>query len=88
MAKVESYRCDICGTLKKEANHWFVAVRVPYGAHIYVWDAPCAGHDHENIAHLCGSECATKFMMRCLSQEEVPTPSETRTEGLTAAAEQ
>ena len=79
MSIVQSYKCDVCGTIKKEANHWFVAVAVPQGVHIYTWNAPGAGYDQENVAHLCGMQCTTRFMMRALA-EESPASSESSTD--------
>lgn len=75
--KVELYKCDICGAVKQEANHWYRASRN---------DAPSfyivPRHDEYTATkemHLCGLECAGKAMHKALAGEgkgsSVPDPS-------------
>lgn len=60
--KVEQYKCDVCGTLKGEPNHWFI-IRLGGAFHIYPWDF-YGGEDEdtsiEREQHVCGNACAQK----------------------------
>lgn len=67
MAKVESYKCDVCGKQKGDVNHWWItrvgAWKNKPCLSLVLWsdealNAPVL-HDTTE-AHLCGSECAIK----------------------------
>lgn len=68
----EPYACDVCGALKKEANHWFIG-RVDYAARcatVCPWDRIVALTE---VAHLCGLACSQRWLASALekiSQEE------------------
>lgn len=60
------YKCDYCGKLKGETNHWFllwVGIRNPQDAFwLLRWDdTKAAAEDHE---HICGLECAGKALAK------------------------
>lgn len=64
MSQQVTYICDICGTQKKEANHWFRAVVDSSGCFtLWHWDA--GGREAEDI-HLCGMQCAGKAMAKAM----------------------
>jgi len=70
MAVVNTFRCDICGTVKQESNHWFRAFRVPGPRWTLV---PWELHKRDEAAeeqHLCGIPCASKAMARVMEQPE------------------
>jgi hypothetical protein len=80
MAKKEVYVCDVCGTERKEANHWFTAwdsgvcdfngMSAGYAIVIAKWGA----HVGEDVKHLCGQACVHKFVDEYMSKPE-PEPS-------------
>lgn len=65
-----SYKCDGCGAVKQEANHWFVVRIESHGVDngegrlvatgflIFPWDAKLA--DVKDSLHYCGSSCLQK----------------------------
>jgi len=71
--KVDTFSCDVCGELRKDTNHWFLAFS-NFGkpeftiteVALKVWS------EHEakfgGYVHLCGIECATKFVARELAK--------------------
>jgi hypothetical protein len=67
MAEVTTYKCDECGKLKQEGNHWFKAIS-GRGKWFFVinW-----GNDFPDLRgprlDLCGLECAHKAMEKALS---------------------
>lgn len=76
--KVDTYKCDICGIQKQDANHWFRAFTVPGGAIILTWDAVKDDGSMpsfestpgffvvKNIADICGADCVTQWLSRNL----------------------
>lgn len=62
-----AHKCDICGALKKEANHWFHARKTDDRFVISHWETMIVP-DPEDMMDLCGVECATKAMLRALQQ--------------------
>lgn len=70
MAKNEIFTCDICGAVRKEANHWFTAQRelVAKQTWLTLWPWP-TGHKAEgNISHLCGESCVLKFVQQYMQE--------------------
>lgn len=71
----ESFRCDICGKLKLESNHWWMVklANVPYvqdGHHprqfaLVPWNSE-ESRDAK-VHHICGEGCATKALERFMS---------------------
>jgi len=67
VSEVTTYRCDVCGKLKQEANNWFRAIASlapTFG--IVTWDAPLQRPSGE--LHLCGMECAQKAMAKAMQE--------------------
>ena len=57
--------CDVCGSIKKDANHWYYAELRPRddeSFQIWHWDWPAEDRERKGIIHLCGQACATKKM--------------------------
>lgn len=60
---LSTFRCDVCGALKKESNHWWAAWRNWSTNTFYVQPFESALHGQLNIAcgenefHLCGQSC-------------------------------
>jgi hypothetical protein len=71
MSDVFTSRCDECGKLKQEANHWFRAVKSHDPRFVIVpWEVnldpdPDAG---DESLHLCGMGCAVKAMSKAMEQ--------------------
>jgi hypothetical protein len=65
----QAISCDICGSEKKQTNHWFVAYE--YGAELRVSGWSSRNRLRPGSKHLCGQTCLHKlvddFMARALS---------------------
>jgi hypothetical protein len=63
------YKCDGdgCGRMKEATNHWLIGIAGPKLITIHQWTdgAP----DAENAVHLCGIECAQKWLNRSLAKQ-------------------
>ena len=66
MAISMEIKCDVCGEFRKPTNGWTLA-RV-HADHVTfeVWQDQVATHDDMN--HLCGTECEAKFLTRITSK--------------------
>lgn len=60
MAEVHTYKCDVCGTIKKETNHWFIGLRTRTQTIIEVWNTE--GSRDRTACHLCGIQCSLKWV--------------------------
>ena len=74
MAVNSTYKCDGCGKLKAEVNHWFVASEISpsngdllnslsMGIHRWPRHKDAAG-----VKHLCGAECVIKYVNEFLGK--------------------
>ena len=67
--KVETFKCDNCDTLKKEANHWWEVFRQSDGQGIAIF--PFDGEPFEDwlkVADLCGQNCVAQFVSKNLQE--------------------
>lgn len=69
--KVESYKCDGCGKMKGETNHWWImyASRDLDNApmfQIYTWPS---GTPSDGVKHICSQECAIKTISEWLGAQ-------------------
>ena len=55
----EAFTCDVCGTVRKETNKWFLAHCV-FSIVISPFDSEEA--KHKDWTHLCGESCTQKFV--------------------------
>lgn len=67
----EIYTCDVCSARRGESNHWYLAipVRREYMVILFAlseWNE--AGARLTGTRHICGLECAIRFMARCLDK--------------------
>lgn len=68
--EIKTILCDVCKFQKKEANHWFKAVKLSVpGVSVYPWEAEVDAA--REISHLCGIECVMKWVGRQLVKEIV-----------------
>jgi hypothetical protein len=56
--------CDICGSQKRQANHWFVVREESGELHISGWNSPHLLSP--GTKHLCGETCAHKLISQVL----------------------
>lgn len=70
--KVETFRCDECGHLKEQTNHWWAVtvLSAPPAAVIEPLDEFSKKHDKwaDPMLSLCGRECVQKVVERFMSQ--------------------
>lgn len=66
MSRIEQVKCDICGTLKKETNHWFSAWVDSNGAFRLFQNA-----DAEFLADICGQQCAIAALNNYLQTGQI-----------------
>jgi len=76
----QAVSCDICGTDKKQTNHWFVALDLVSEIRLSGWNSPAC--TQPGAKHLCGNTCMHRlvddFMARVLSgrAEQMEVPAE------------
>jgi len=79
--KVDSYKCDVCGTAKADTNHWHKFRSYPdegNGAEFIVNDWKQQGTDYPSTKHLCSDACVVKTVQGWLSaQKELSQASAT-----------
>jgi hypothetical protein len=83
VAKKEVYACDVCGTERKDANHWFLAAEYTgavatgsqenrtFGDDVLTQLAFCkwsASSKNPAVKHICGQVCAQKLLDEFLSK--------------------
>ena len=56
----QAISCDICGTEKKQTNHWFVALEQSGELRLSGWSARCKLRPGSK--HLCGQTCLHKLV--------------------------
>ena len=71
--KIENYACNGCGVIKKEANHWWVALRFRDNPRaplqLYRWaDRVHANEETTETAHLCGHACVIKHVSEFMGE--------------------
>jgi len=62
----QAISCDICGTEKKQTNHWFVAVRSGRRAAVSGWKS--RNRLRPGTKHLCGQTCLHKLVDEFMAQ--------------------
>lgn len=64
MAHFFGYRCDECGKLKGEVNHWWMSSIGTMSFYLQRWV-----DDHAtNYTHFCSQECATKALAKFMQE--------------------
>jgi hypothetical protein len=75
MAEVSTFRCDECGKLKEQANHWYRAMQ-PDGKRRFVivafedcnFSAFQELAEDQDVRDFCGMGCAVKAMTKAMEQ--------------------
>jgi len=74
----QAISCDICGTEKKQTNHWFVAYDQGGELRISGWNT--RNRQRPGAKHLCGQTCLHKlvdeFMARALQARAHPSAAD------------
>ena len=71
MAELTSYRCDECGRMKGESNHWYIAEHRPGIRTFIVAEWGCHNIVGEfKMLHLCGLPCAMKSLQKAMESHE------------------
>lgn len=64
--KVDTYKCDICGTIKGENNHWFHVNGRSTGLELSPWGAVSST---ETTVDLCSDQCVIKVVQKWLTEQ-------------------
>lgn len=59
--------CDVCGTQKKEANHWFRAVCPVYGMIKLIGPSIEYINDTGSLFDICGETCVHNFVSQWIT---------------------
>ena len=74
----QSVSCDVCGTEKRQTNHWFVALEV--SGELRLSALNIRSRPRADAKHLCGQKCLHKlvddFMERSMTARTQPAPGE------------
>lgn len=74
--RVEAFTCDVCGAMRKAANHWFLFVYGDRSLILEPWDGASAEAIKRADLHVCGNECVNKVVDKFLGgkkwSEEAP----------------
>jgi hypothetical protein len=62
----QAISCDICGTDKRQTNHWFVAYE--HGSELRIADWSSPRRLHPRAKHLCGQTCLHKLVDEFFAQ--------------------
>jgi hypothetical protein len=70
-----AYSCDVCGTPKKECNHWFISEECKVGIDFHTWDWAVREGQLENdgpniLRHLCSQGCCVQVLDGFLSKQK------------------
>jgi hypothetical protein len=63
--QVHTYKCDMCGTVKGENNHWF-RVCTAQGIKLEAWSVMPAS---ETTLDLCSDSCVIKIVQKWLTAQ-------------------
>jgi hypothetical protein len=61
----QAISCDICGTEKRQTNHWFVAYEQSGELRVGGWNSPCLSCS--GTKHLCGETCLHKLISKFMA---------------------
>jgi hypothetical protein len=64
--RVDTFKCDVCGRIKGENNHWFRIDASGNGLELHGWGAVQAG---ESTVDLCSDLCVIKTVQQWLTAQ-------------------
>ncbi len=62
--KVDTYKCDVCGTIKGENNHWFRIDTGVAGLELNAWGVM---PESATTVDLCSDQCVIKIVQKWLT---------------------
>ena len=80
----QAISCDICGTEKKQTNHWFVAQDRGAELRLSGWNS--RGRSSAGVKHLCGQTCLHKLVDEFMARTIASRPAPAAVEALEAEA--
>lgn len=72
MSAVTTTKCDQCGSLKRESNHWYKVARYRPGYFAIAVSGCCILPEEDDVMGLddaCGLECVNKLLNRHLQAD-------------------
>lgn len=66
MSKLFTFKCDVCGKIKGETNHWFVLLLMPRKIEVLQLEE---NWSKAGATHVCGSGCAMKRISERMAGE-------------------
>lgn len=75
----QTITCDICGSEKKQTNHWYVAVH--HGGELRVIGWQGKKTQRVNAKHLCGQKCVHRLLDEFLAGAATQEPGEPKAVG-------
>ena len=64
--KVDTYKCDVCGTMKSENNHWFRIETGVSGLELNTWGVMTPS---STTVDLCSDGCVIKMVQKWLTSQ-------------------
>lgn len=65
--KVETFKCDVCGKVKGEANHWWKLAFMDEGRPHLVLLPMADKYEPTGSIHLCGESCVQRKVSEFMS---------------------
>jgi hypothetical protein len=66
--KVDTFKCDVCGQIKGENNHWFRIDTGASGLEVNAWGVMLAT---PTTVDLCSDQCVIKVVQKWLTSQAV-----------------
>lgn len=72
MPRETTYKCLSCGTVKAEANHWYVIQATSDGVNFRTWNLAAQQGllNDERFEFVCGQACAHKILDSFLAESQ------------------
>jgi hypothetical protein len=86
--KVDTYKCDVCGRIKGETNHWFRIDTGVSGLELNAWGVI---PPTPTSVDLCSDQCVIKIVQKWLTKQAISSGArypETRTAGVVSISGQ
>lgn len=69
MPWITQARCDVCGALRQQANHWWTARRADDGAVLIIAALPERGQNDPDVSIACGEKCLHAVLAQFIAAE-------------------
>ncbi len=71
--KVDTYKCDGCGAVKADRNHWFLVESGDTHFTSRAWDYPQGNIEDDD--HFCGGSCLLAAFQKWLTKQQKGNPA-------------